>query len=85
MALASTTYNINTKTNTMSPTTVIIDSGASGHFFSNEIFFTSYENRYHKFKAESGKILTAYGTEIVKINALLMDGSINVITVSNIN
>ena len=40
---------------------VILDCGATDHFFCNRDFFTTYTEHYHKFQTGSGQILAAYG------------------------
>lgn len=39
---------------------VIIDSGATDHFFTNRAFFSTYEEYHYEFRTGSGEILTAY-------------------------
>ncbi len=40
---------------------IIIDSGATDHFFSNHVYFSKYEEYHHKFQTGTGEVLTSYG------------------------
>lgn len=42
-------------------TKVIIDCGATDHFFCNRDFFLTYTKYYHEFRTGSGQVLPAYG------------------------
>ena len=64
---------------------VIIDTGATDHFFSNRGFFTTYAEYYHEFQTGSGQVLPAFGYGDVVLNMIQEDGSINVLTVKDVS
>ena len=77
--------NVDSRTTSTPPSRVIIDCGATNHFFSNRDYFTSYRTQPHQFKTGSGEILTARGKGTVSLHMLMNDGSTNMITVSNVS
>lgn len=58
-ALASCTLNAEFPESSIQK--IIIDSGATDHFFSNRAYFSTYEEHHHGFQTGSGEVLTAYG------------------------
>ena len=64
---------------------VIIDSGATDHFFSNRDFFSTYTEYYHEFQTDPGQVLPAFGYGDVVLNMVQQDKNINVLTVKNIS
>lgn len=55
-------------TNTSFPTfKVILDRGATDHFFCNRDYYTTYTEYYHEFRAGSGQILAASGYGYVQL------------------
>ncbi len=54
---------------------MIIDSGATDHFFTNRAYFSTYEEYHHEFQTGSGKILTAHGYGDVVLRLAHRDGS----------
>ena len=58
-ALASCTVNVEFSKSSVQK--IIIDSGATDHFFSNCAYFSIYEKYHHEFQTSSGEVLTAYG------------------------
>ncbi len=57
-ALASST--INAEFSKSSVQKIIIDVGATHHFFSNLKYFFQYEEYHHEFQTGSGEVLTAH-------------------------
>ena len=53
---------------------VIIDSGATDHFFANRAYFSTYEEYHHEFQTGSGEILTAHGYGDVVLRLAHPDG-----------
>ena len=58
---ALTSFTVNVESLESSVQKVIIDSGATDHFFLNCAYFSIYEEYHHEFQPGSGEVLTAYG------------------------
>ena len=54
---------------------VIIDSGATNHFFLNHAYFSTYEKYYYEFQTGSGEVFTAHGYWDVILQLAHPDGS----------
>ena len=54
---------------------MIIDSGATDHFFANRAGFSTYEEYHYEFQTGSGEILTAHGYGDVVLHLAYPDGS----------
>ncbi len=67
------------------PTSVIIDSGATDHFFANKDLITNYREHQHLFETGSGEKVTAQGYGEVILQLQLLDGTVNSLTVSNVS
>ena len=74
-------------TNTVAATTpiyntkVVLDCGATDHFFCNWEFFTTFTEYYHEFQTGSGQIVPAYGYGDVVLNLVHHNKAINVFTI----
>ena len=66
-------------------TSIIIDSGATDHFFTNKDLITNYREHRHVFGTGSEEKVTvhSYGDVILQLQSL--DGTINTLTVSNVS
>ena len=82
-ALASCT--VNAKLPESSVQKIIIDSGATDHFFSNRAYFSTYEEHHHEFQTSSGEILTAHGYGDVVLRLAHPDGSEVVWTITKVS
>ena len=67
------------------PTSVIIDSGATDHFFANKDLITNYRKYQHLFKTGSGDKVTAQGYGEVILQLQLWDGTVNTLRVTNVS
>ena len=73
-------------TSATSPTsTVILDCGATHHFFCSREYFTTYVEHYHEFKTGSGEILAAYGYGNVRLTMIQQNKETNIIDLSNVS
>lgn len=57
-ALAS--YNVNAEFLKSSVSKIIIDFGVTDHFFSNRVYFSTYEKYHPKFQTAFEEVLEAY-------------------------
>ena len=78
-------------TNTVAATTpiyntkVVLDCGATDHFFCNWEFFTTFTEYYHEFQTGSGQIVSAYGYGDVVLNLIHHNKAINVFTIQKVS
>ena len=77
--------SVNTEFSESSVQKVIIDSGATDHFFSNRAYFSSYEEYHHEFQTGSGEVLTAYGYGDVILHLAHPDGSEVIWTIKKVS
>ena len=68
-----------------SVTSVIIDSGATDHFFSNRDLFSTYTEYEHEFETGSGEKIAAHGYGNVDLRMSDLKGNINTLTVTNVS
>ncbi len=66
-------------------TSIIIDLGATDHFFTNKDLITNYKEHRHVFETGSGEKVTAHGYGDVILQLQSLDGKINTLTVSNVS
>ncbi len=66
-------------------TSIIIDSGATDHFFTNKDLITNYREHRHVFETGSGEKVIAHGYGDVILQYQSLDGTINTLTVSNVS
>ena len=71
-ALASCTLNAEFPESSVQK--VIIDSGATDHFFSNRAYFSTYKEHHHEFQTGSGEVLAAHGYGDVVLHLAHPDG-----------
>ena len=64
---------------------MIIDSGATDHFFANRAYFSTYEEYHHEFQTGSGEILTAHGYGDVVLRLAHPDGSEVIWTIKKVS
>ena len=64
---------------------VIIDSGATDHFFANRAYFSTYEKYHHEFQTDSGEILIAHGYGNVVLRLAHLDGSEVIWTIKKVS
>ena len=82
-ALAS--FTVNTESLKSSIQKIIIDSGATDHFFSNRAYFSKYEEYHHEFQTGSGEVLAAYGYGDVVLCLAHLDGSEVIWTIKKVS
>ena len=82
-ALASCTVNAEFPKSSVQK--IIIDSGATDHFFSNRTYFSTYEEYHHEFQTGSGEILTAHGYGDVVLRLAHPDGSEVIWTIKKVS
>ena len=75
--VAATTQVQNTK--------VILDCGATDHFFCNREFFTTFTEYYHEFQTGSGQHVPAYGYGDVVLNLVHENKAVNVFTIRKVS
>lgn len=66
---------VTSKHNDSSIEKVIIDSGATDHFFANQAYFSTYKEYHLEFQTGSGEILTAHWYGDVVLRLAHLDGS----------
>ena len=71
--------------NTTSVTCVIIDSGATDHFFCNRDLFSTYTEYQHEFETETGQRIIAHGYGNVILRMYDMSGNVNTLAVTNVS
>ncbi len=64
---------------------VIIDSGATDHFFANRAYFSAYEEYHHEFQTGSEEILSAYGYGDIILRLAHPDGSEVIWTIKKVS
>lgn len=74
-------YIVTNKYHKSSIEKVIINSGTTDHFFTNQAYFFTYKKYHHKFQTDSGEILTAYGYGDVVVDLGYADSSEVTLTV----
>ena len=62
---------------------IIIDSGATDHFFSNQDLFSSYTEYRHQFETETIEKISANGYSNIDLRMSDHQGNINTLTVTN--
>ena len=82
-ALAS--YFVNAEFPESSVQKVIIDSGATDHFFSNRAYFSTYTEHHHEFQTGSGEVLAAHGYGDVDLRLAHPDGSEIIWTIKKVS
>ncbi len=66
-------------------TSVIIESGATDHFFSNRDLFSIYTEYEHGFETGAGENIVAHGYGNVDLRMSDLKGNINTLTVTNVS
>ena len=66
-------------------TSVIIDSGATDHFFSNRDLFSTYTEYEHEFETGAGEKIVAHGYGNVNLRMSDLEGNINTLTVTHVS
>ena len=77
--------SVTPRPNTTSVTSVIIDSGATEHFFCNRDLFSSYTEYQHEFETGTGQRIIAYGYGNVIFRICDISGNVNTLTVTNVS
>ena len=66
-------------------TSVIINLGATDHFFTNKNSITNYKKHHHVFETGLGENVITYGNEDIILQPQLLDRTVNIPTVSNVS
>ena len=66
-------------------TSVIIDSGATDHFFSNRDLFSTYTEYEHEFETGTGEKIAAHGYGNIDLRMNDLTGNVNTLTVTNVS
>ncbi len=77
--------SVTPRPNTTSVTSIIIDSGATDHFFCNRDLFSSYTEYHHEFETGTGKKIIAHGYGNVILRMCDISGNVNTLTVTNVS
>ncbi len=77
--------SVKPRPNTTSVTSIIIDSGATGHFFGNQDLFPTYTEYQHEFETGTGQRSIAHGYVNVILRMCDMSGNVNTLTVTNMS
>ncbi len=64
---------------------IIINSGATDHFFSNRAYFSKYEEYHYEFQTGSGEVLAAHGYGDVVLCFANPDGSEVISTIKKVS
>ena len=64
---------------------MILDCGATDHFFCNWEFFTTFTEYYHEFQTGSRQIVSAYGYIDVVFNLVHHNKAINVFIIQKVS
>ena len=85
METALVCTNIVAATTPIYNTKVVLDCGATDHFFYNREFFTTFTEYYYEFQTGSGQIVPAYRYGDVVLNLVHHNKAINIFIIQKVS